>query len=72
MVTESKTLLEMLNRYTVKPTNRDRETFEAEHTSKPGYSFNLMPGMIIFLLGIILGGHHQMAAESTMMHKLAS
>ncbi|OQU98600.1 hypothetical protein CLAIMM_04358 [Cladophialophora immunda] len=35
----------------------------------PGYSTNPVPAMIIFLLGTILGGHHQSTVESTMMHK---
>ncbi|TVY26246.1 putative membrane protein [Lachnellula hyalina] len=34
-----------------------------------GISVNPIPAMIIFLLGMILGGHHQMSTESTMMHK---
>lgn len=36
---------------------------------QPGMSINPIPAMIIFLLGMILGGHHQMSTESTMMHK---
>lgn len=36
---------------------------------QPGTSINPIPAMIIFLLGMILGGHHQMSMESTMMHK---
>ncbi|OBT61438.1 hypothetical protein VE03_08951 [Pseudogymnoascus sp. 23342-1-I1] len=36
---------------------------------QPGTSINPIPAMIIFLLGMILGGHHQMSTESTMMHK---
>lgn len=35
----------------------------------PGYSTNPVPALIIFLLGTILGGHHQGNVESTMMHK---
>ncbi len=34
-----------------------------------GYSINPVPAMLIFLLGTILGGHHQNSMESTMMHK---
>lgn len=33
---------------------------------------NPIPAMIIFLLGMILGGHHQISVESTMMHKQVS
>jgi len=36
---------------------------------QPGISINPIPAMIIFLLGTIFGGHHQMSMESTMMHK---
>ncbi|EPE25389.1 hypothetical protein GLAREA_01301 [Glarea lozoyensis ATCC 20868] len=37
--------------------------------SQPGISINPIPAMVIFILGMILGGHHQMSMESTMMHK---
>ncbi|TVY49974.1 putative membrane protein [Lachnellula occidentalis] len=36
---------------------------------QPGIPINPIPAMVIFLLGMILGGHHQMSMESTMMHK---
>lgn len=45
---------------------------EKKQTLIPGYSPNPLPAMIIFLLGLILGGHHQNTAESTMMHKWVS
>ena len=42
----------------------------SEHPQpQPGFSINPIPAMIIFLLGMILGGHHQMSVQSTMMHK---
>ncbi|KAL6247676.1 hypothetical protein RBB50_005024 [Rhinocladiella similis] len=53
----------------------EREAFQGSVTLDkkqilvPGYSNNPIPAMIIFLLGIILGGHHQDTVESTMMHK---
>ncbi|KFY92301.1 hypothetical protein V498_05053 [Pseudogymnoascus sp. VKM F-4517 (FW-2822)] len=43
--------------------------FSKHLQSQPGTSINPIPAMIIFLLGMILGGHHQMSMESTMMHK---
>jgi hypothetical protein len=41
--------------------------------SKPAHAqtripINPIPAMIIFLLGLILAGHHQNSKESTMMH----
>lgn len=39
---------------------------------RPGYSINPAPAMIILILGIILGGHHQKTVESSMMHKWVS
>lgn len=43
--------------------------FSKHLQQQPGTSINPIPAMIIFLLGMILGGHHQMSMESTMMHK---
>lgn len=34
-----------------------------------GVSFNPMPLLIIFLLGMMMGGHHQKQMVSTMVHK---
>ncbi|KAK6369418.1 hypothetical protein LTS17_009761 [Exophiala oligosperma] len=44
-------------------------TLEEKQTLVPGFSTNPVPAMIIFLLGTILGGHHQDTVTSTMMHK---
>lgn len=35
----------------------------------PGYSINPLPPLMIFVLGMILAGHHQESMEATMMHK---
>jgi Protein of unknown function (Ytp1) len=43
------------------------EQQEEEETS--GISFNPMPLLIIFLLGIMMGGHQQQHMVSTMVHK---
>lgn len=40
---------------------------DKEETS--GVSFNPMPLLIIFLLGIMMGGHKQQQMVSTMVHK---
>lgn len=37
-----------------------------------GISKNPVPAIVIFLLGIILGGHHQSSMTSTTMHKQVS
>ncbi|KIW09949.1 hypothetical protein PV08_11725 [Exophiala spinifera] len=47
----------------------DSLALEEKQNTIPGYSTNPVPTMIIFLLGVILGGHHQDTMESTMMHK---
>ncbi|EXJ93040.1 hypothetical protein A1O3_01596 [Capronia epimyces CBS 606.96] len=43
--------------------------FAEKQTLTPGYSINPVPTLIICLLGMILGGHHQDTVQSTMMHK---
>ena len=35
---------------------------------RPCITINPIPAMVIFLLGLILAGHHQTSMESTMMH----
>ncbi|EXJ78443.1 hypothetical protein A1O1_08843 [Capronia coronata CBS 617.96] len=49
--------------------SEDSLTLNEKQILIPGYSTNPVPAMIIFLLGTILGGHHQDTVESTMMHK---
>ncbi|KAH8701691.1 integral membrane protein [Talaromyces proteolyticus] len=44
---------------------RQQQTEEDES----GVSFNPMPALIIFLLGMMMGGHHQKQMVSTMVHK---
>jgi hypothetical protein len=41
----------------------------AEEEEASGVSFNPMPLLIIFLLGTMMGGHHQQQMVSTMVHK---
>ncbi|RVX74996.1 hypothetical protein B0A52_01273 [Exophiala mesophila] len=52
-----------------KRTPEDSLTLTEKQVLIPGYSTNPIPALIIFLLGTILGGHHQGSTESTMMHK---
>ncbi|QKX63374.1 uncharacterized protein TRUGW13939_10544 [Talaromyces rugulosus] len=42
---------------------------QAEEEETSGVSFNPMPLLIIFLLGTMMGGHHQQQMVSTMVHK---
>lgn len=64
---ESKALRRLVKAYP-KALSHDGE-FSKHLQPQPGASINPIPAMIIFLLGMILGGHHQMSMESTMMHK---
>lgn len=41
----------------------------AEDDDATNVSFNPMPALIIFLLGIMMGGHQQKQMVSTMVHK---
>ncbi|TVY55113.1 putative membrane protein [Lachnellula cervina] len=67
LMVESKALRRLVKAYP-KALAHDVE-FSKRLQPQQGISINPMPAMIIFLLGMILGGHHQMSTESTMMHK---
>lgn len=45
-----------------------RQTFSKPKDVRPRAPINPIPAMIIFLLGLILAGHHQTNMESAMMH----
>jgi hypothetical protein len=68
---ESKTLRKFLDPRTIDTT---AAKIGLEIPQRPPYGglINRIPVLIIFLLGIILGGHHQHSVESTMMHKFVS
>lgn len=67
LMVESKALRRLVKAYP-EALPHDGE-FSKHLQPQPGISINPIPAMIIFLLGMILGGHHQMSTESTMMHK---
>jgi hypothetical protein len=67
LMVESKALRRLVKAYP-EALSHDGE-FSKHLQPQPGISINPIPAMIIFLLGMILGGHHQMSTESTMMHK---
>jgi hypothetical protein len=64
---ESKTLQKFLDPRTIDTTTTE---IGADNPQRSPYGglINPIPVLIIFLLGIILGGHHQHSVESTMMH----
>ncbi|KFY46073.1 hypothetical protein V495_02661 [Pseudogymnoascus sp. VKM F-4514 (FW-929)] len=67
LMVESKAFRRLVKAY---PEALPRDGEFSKHVQlQPGTSINPIPAMIIFLLGMILGGHHQMSTESTMMHK---
>jgi hypothetical protein len=67
LMVESKAFRRLVKAY---PEALPRDGEFSKHLQlQPGTSINPIPAMIIFLLGMILGGHHQMSTESTMMHK---
>jgi hypothetical protein len=67
LMVESKALLRLAKAY---PEGLPQDGESSKHLQpQSGMSINPIPAMIIFLLGMILGGHHQMSMESTMMHK---
>lgn len=67
LMVESKALRRLVEAY---PEALPYDGGSSKHLQpKRGISINPIPAMIIFLLGMILGGHHQMSTESTMMHK---
>lgn len=70
LMVESKALRRLIKAYP-EALPHDGE-FSKRPPPQPGVSMNPIPAMIIFLLGMILGGQHQMSTESTMMHKEVS
>ncbi|TVY41895.1 putative membrane protein [Lachnellula subtilissima] len=67
LMVESKALRRLVKAYPEAPPPNSE--FSKHLQPQLGISINPIPAMIIFLLGMILGGHHQMSTESTMMHK---
>ena len=65
MLLESKRVKKWLKQSILGASGRSQEN-EDENT---GVSFNPMPALIIFLLGIMMGGHEQHQMVSTMVHK---
>jgi hypothetical protein len=70
MMVESKSIANVMTRKPAAPYPQFHEL--QKENLRASYSINPVPPMIIFPLGLILGGHHQKSLESTMMHKLVT
>ena len=67
MLLESKRVKRWLKQSISKNISSHRDSTTEDDIS--GVSFNPMPALIIFLLGIMMGGHHQQQMVSAMVHK---
>lgn len=65
MLVESKRVRDWFNRNILGSTR----SYRSEEDESSNVSFNPMPALIIFLLGIMMGGHKQKQMVSTMVHK---
>ena len=79
MLVESKDLREALNASVVakasvsqvhRDNGEDRPSLDVPNTYR--FSMNPLPALIIMLLGIMMGSHHQASMTSTMVHKQVS
>jgi Protein of unknown function (Ytp1) len=74
MLVESTRIRDLLNA-TILTSSGVRSNTPIGAASPPktyGFSLNPIPGLIIFLLGLMMGSHHQSSVVSTMVHKQAS
>lgn len=74
MLAESKSVRRLLS---IESSNQISGQAEArsddnEADSKSNTSYNPMPALVIFLLGILMGSHHQTTALSSTVHKQVS
>ena len=72
IIIESKAFRELFARYEDEPSVQSHESVKSSRGLRPGYSINPIPAMTLFVLGIILGGHHQSSMQATMMHTYVS
>lgn len=69
MLFESSRIREVLNKTILRsPPHNDRDENWETPTSQ-GVPLNPMPALIIMLLGMMMGSHHQDSMTSTMVHK---
>lgn len=71
MLLESKKVREWLNKTLLRPSSHvdNYDQPDPNWEAQSGVSINPMPALIIFLLGIMMGSHHQESMVSTMVHK---
>lgn len=72
MLVESRKIRELLNASLARfDASRDQYPFKEGWTPPRTYSFSMnpFPGLIIFLLGLMMSSHHQHSKVSTMVHK---
>lgn len=68
MLLESKRVRKWLKQSLLGASARSQPA-DDDDEEKTNVSFNPMPALIIFLLGMMMGGHHQKQMVSTMVHK---
>ena len=77
MLLESRRVRDLLNNAIVgvprvKARHFGDEAYQDDGWQEPrvyGFSMNPLPALVLMLLGIMMSGHHQQSAVSTMMHK---
>lgn len=69
MLFESRRILEALNSTLLQSSTQEFDNGNWQPPKSQGVSLNPMPALVILLLGMMMGSHHQDSMTSTMVHK---
>ncbi|KAE8140479.1 hypothetical protein BDV38DRAFT_279980 [Aspergillus pseudotamarii] len=69
MLFESRRIRDALNNSVLRPPTYESDTDNWQPPKSQGVPLNPMPALIILLLGMMMGSHHQDSMTSTMVHK---